>query len=142
VVPSTLCEVSAPARVLVVEDNDVNAMVLIEMMKLVAARVPLRLEIDVAKTAEEARAKWPRDGVSLVLLGINLPDGREDEVCWDMTRDAAAEERPFVVCVPASVGQMRPECLRSYGIDRFLSKPVRVNQLAEQVTEWHELRVI
>jgi CheY-like chemotaxis protein len=132
---------SSASRVLVVEDNDVNAMVLVEMMKMVASRMTLRLEIEVARTAEEARAKWPRDGESLVLLDINLPDGRGDEVCKDMTENASLHERTFVVCVSASVGQMHPESLRSFGIDRFLSKPVHVPQLAEHVLEWHELRV-
>lgn len=129
------------AKVLVVEDNDVNAMVLIEMMKMVASRLTMPLEVDVARTAEEARQKWPKDGESMVLLDINLPDGRGDEVCKDMTQDACLHERPFVVCVSASVGQMTVDSLRSFGIDRFVPKPVHVPMLAEQVMEWNRRRV-
>lgn len=129
------------AKVLVVEDNDVNAMVLIEMMKMVASGMAFGLEIDVARTAEEARAKWPRCGSTLVLLDIDLPDGRGDEVCKELTGRASQTDRPFVVCVSAGVGEMSGEWLRRCGIDRFLPKPVRVRQLAEQVMEWREQQV-
>jgi CheY-like chemotaxis protein len=129
------------AKVLVVEDNDVNAMVLIEMMKLVASRMTMSLEIEVARTAEEARLKWPKDGESMVLLDINLPDGRGDEVCKDMTQDASMHKRPFVVCVSADVSNMHVESMRSFGIDRCLPKPVHVPLLAEHVMEWNRRRV-
>jgi CheY-like chemotaxis protein len=134
-------EGQSAGKVLVVEDNDVNAMVLIEMMKLVGSKLTIAVEIEVAKTAEEARQKWPKDGESMVLLDINLPDGRGDEVCKDMTQDASMHERPFVVCVSANVSHMHAESMRSFGIDRCLPKPVHVPLLAEHVMEWNRRRV-
>jgi len=68
-----------PCRVLLVEDNEVNVMVATELLGLASRKVGMAIEIVIARSARDARAMWVDSNPSLVVLDVNLPDGRGDE---------------------------------------------------------------
>ena len=126
-----------PCKVLVVEDDDVNVMLVTEMLEFASRALGLQLEIVVARSASEARARWIDTSPALVMLDINLPDGRGDDVCKAMTQFATTD-RPYVICSSASNMRDDPATLNSYGIDVLIPKPVNLNNLVTSMRGWRK----
>lgn len=131
---------TAPARLLVVEDHEINIIVIVELTKHVARELKLDLDISVARTAREAASRWRDERPDVVLLDLHLPDGRGDEVCRQMTEAAAGHDKPYVVCVTASGEDLSNEGLKGAGIDHWLAKPVRSEALLESLRSWTETK--
>lgn len=125
---------------LVVEDHEINIIVIVELTKHVARELGLVLDIRVARTAREAVSRWRDERPEVVLLDLNLPDGRGDQVCRQMTEAAAGQDKPYVVCVTASGEELNAEALKAAGIDHWLAKPVRSEALLESLKAWAETR--
>lgn len=115
-------------RVLVVDDNPVNALVARSMLE------HLGLQAEVAEDGEQALERLRRGGLDLVLMDCQLPllDG------WEATRRWRAEETgprlPIVALTANAVLGDRERCLAA-GMDDYLSKPVELEQLARVVGE-------
>jgi signal transduction histidine kinase/DNA-binding response OmpR family regulator len=117
-------------RVLVAEDNPVN--------QKVAARLLERLgmEVDVAADGSQALELWRRRDYDLVLLDCQMPvlDGYRTA-----TTLRAEEERdehvPIVALTANAMAEDRARCLNA-GMDDYLAKPVRLEDLREVVERW------
>lgn len=131
---------TAPARLLEVEDHEINIIVIVELTKHVARELKMDLDISVARTAREAASRWRDERPDVVLLDLHLPDGRGDEVWRQMTEAAARQDKPYVVCVTASGEDWSNEGLKGAGIDHWLAKPVRSEALLESLRSWNETR--
>jgi two-component system sensor histidine kinase/response regulator len=115
------------ARVLVVDDNDIN--------QLVAAAILEEVGIDVA-TADDGRQaldESQRTAYDLVLMDVQMPvmDG------LDATRELRARgSRIPVVALTASVSERdRQRCLEA-GMDDVLAKPIEPEQLWHCLLRW------
>ena len=108
----------APARVLVVEDNEVNRLISLEALQR------LGYTPDHCSSGEEAVQR--AHAYQLILMDLRLPgiDGRE------ATRRIRASEHPvWIVALTANVlPDERAQCL-SAGMNDFLGKPFRLNEL-------------
>ncbi len=116
-------------RVLVVDDNEVNALVAQAMLQR------LGLPSDIATDGEQALAQMHRGVHDVVLMDCRMPvlDG------WEATRRWRAQEGRAgrgaralpIVGVTANVSEAdRLHCLEC-GMDGFLPKPFRVRELAD-----------
>jgi CheY-like chemotaxis protein len=114
----------------VAEDNPVN--------QKVAARLLERLgmEVDVAADGSQALELWRRRDYDLVLLDCQMPvlDGYRTA-----TTLRAEEERdehvPIVALTANAMAEDRARCLNA-GMDDYLAKPVRLEDLREVVERW------
>ncbi len=115
-------------HVLVVDDNEVNALV----AKAMLTRLGLTSEI--AIDGQEALEQMGRGGHDLVLMDCRMPrlDGWEATRRWREHEDQAPDARPLpIVGVTANVSDAdRLHCLQS-GMDGFLAKPFRIQELAQ-----------
>lgn len=120
-------------RVLLVEDDDVNARV----GKLMLTR--LGCDVEVAPSGEDAIAliMGKNVGFNLVLMDCQMAemDGLEATRAvraWERTR----AHRIPIVALTAHVGdEDRDECFKA-GMDDFLSKPVRLDELEGVLDRW------
>lgn len=114
-------------RVLVVDDNEVNALVAQAMLHR------LGLPSDIAIDGQQALDQMARGVHDLVLMDCRMPrlDGWEATRRWRQHEAAAAVGRPLpIVGVTANVSDAdRLHCLQS-GMDGFLAKPFRIHELA------------
>ncbi|MGZ8695384.1 MAG: response regulator, partial [Gaiellaceae bacterium] len=116
---------AAPAglRILVAEDNAVNQQLVLALLGKLGYRA------DVASNGLEALAALERGRYDVILMDVQMPelDGLET------TRRIHARwgsERPHIVAVTAGVmDSEREQCLVA-GMDDFLSKPIRGDELA------------
>ncbi len=117
-------------RVLVVDDNDVNALVAQAML----AR--LGLPSDIAVDGEQALEKMSLAEHDVVLMDCRMPrlDGWSATSLWrDRELRQGGTQRLPIIGVTANVSDAdRLHCLQS-GMDGFLPKPFRIHELADAV---------
>lgn len=113
-------------RVLVVDDNAVNALVACAMLK------HLGLQVEVAEDGLAALERMRGDGIDLVLMDCQLPalDGWEATRRW--RRNETGPRLPIVALTANAVLGDRERCLAA-GMDDYLAKPVEMAQLAAVV---------
>ena len=119
---------SAPPRVLVVEDNAVNRTIACALL----AR--LGLDADVAEDGEAALVSVRDGGYDLVLMDMRMPrmDGLEST---RRIRAMPLERQPRIFALTANAFEEdRQACLAS-GMDGFLAKPYRLDDLAGLVAD-------
>ncbi len=117
-------------RVLVVEDNAVNRILLLRMLEV------LDVPADAANNGLEGLAAVRRHHYDLVLMDVGMPvlDG------LDATRTLRAEETgerrtPVVALSAATTPEDRRRCEEA-GMDGFLPKPINLGALREVLTRY------
>ncbi|MBC7167372.1 response regulator [Phenylobacterium sp.] len=115
------------ARVLLVEDNPVNALL---------ARTLLTREgcaVDHVMTAGEAVTAAMAGGYELVLMDMRLPDFSGDEVARRLRAQGVAT--PIVALTANAFEEDRHACLAA-GMNDFLVKPLAADALRQALARW------
>ena len=115
------------ARVLLVEDNPVNALL---------ARTLLTREgcaVDHVMTAGEAVTAAPAGGYDLVLMDMRLPDFPGDEAARRLR--GAGLATPIVALTANAFEEDRHACLAA-GMNDFLVKPLAADALRQALARW------
>jgi CheY-like chemotaxis protein len=120
------------AYILLVEDNAVNQLVGVTMLKKLGYRV------DLAANGEEAVDALQKTNYDLVLMDIQMPgmDGHQATVMIRDPQSPVLDHHVPVIAMTANVlpGD-REACLRS-GMNDFISKPIRPTELSTMLTRW------
>ncbi|HEU4371109.1 MAG TPA: response regulator [Methylomirabilota bacterium] len=130
---------SAPARILVVDDTPVN-------LKLLADLLSAKGYVAVTATSgPEALDKIGAEPPDLVLLDVMMPGMSGYEVCRKLRDNAATTMLPVVMVTALDPAQERVKGIEA-GADDFLSKPIhqaellaRVRSLLRVKTLWDQL---
>ena len=114
-----------PLRILLVEDNAVNQKLALRLLEQMGYRA------DLAGNGLEAIQAVERQKYDVVLMDVQMPemDGLEAsrQICARWTR----MERPRIIAMTANAMQGdRERCLEA-GMDDYVSKPIRVNELVD-----------
>jgi two-component system sensor histidine kinase/response regulator len=128
------------ARVLIVEDNRINQQICLAMLRAFGC------EAEVANNGWEGRDAALTGEYDVVLMDCQMPemDGyaastaiRTYEAQINATRDAAAPERrvPIVALTANAMQGDREKCLAA-GMDDYLTKPFRKEQLHAMLRRW------
>lgn len=117
------------ATVLVVEDNEDNRALVVKVLSRCGYRV---LE---ASTGEEALDVAGRDRPDLVLMDLNLMGMNGFEATRRLKEDPELSGVPVVALTAYAMVGDRERALAA-GCDGYLSKPVDVRRLPEQVEEF------
>jgi signal transduction histidine kinase/DNA-binding response OmpR family regulator len=115
-------------RVLVVEDNPVNAIVVRTMLER------LGYQSDLAGSGVEAVQALKRQPYDLVFMDMLMPemDGLE---ATRQIRRLALDAQPCIVALTANVMKEDRKACRAAGMDRFLAKPVTLQDLQRCLSE-------
>ncbi len=118
----TATEVS-PLRVLLAEDNPVNQKVALRMLE------KLGLEVELAHNGMEAVRATERTQFDVILMDVMMPELDGIEATKRIIESHPAERRPRIVALTANAMRGdRERCLKA-GMDDYLVKPLRVDQL-------------
>jgi CheY-like chemotaxis protein len=119
-------------RVLVVDDNPINQLVAREML------LSLGVEVETAEHGADALARLERSSYALVFMDVMMPvlDGLAATRVWREREAQHGRARlPIVALTANAMASDRERCLEA-GMDDYLAKPVRREQLAKILARW------
>ncbi len=122
-----------PCRVLYVEDNNINALVMKKAMGQYA-------QIDYVREANghSALSRVEREYFDFVLLDISLPDMSGYEILSILQRDFSQQYR-YVFAVSANAMSEDISKGLSAGFDKYVTKPVKFDQLFELIEIFQQI---
>jgi PAS domain S-box-containing protein len=124
---ATVPAAGEPARVLIAEDNPVNQMVAMRLLKRLGCRV------DVAHNGAEAVQMATRLPYSAIFMDCHMPemDGFEAARAIRRRENALGLSSTAIIALTASVLQEDRERCLSAGMDDIIGKPVQIADLAK-----------
>jgi signal transduction histidine kinase/HAMP domain-containing protein/ActR/RegA family two-component response regulator len=114
-----------PLRILLAEDNAVNQKLALKLLS------QMGYEADVAANGVEALEAVERQPYDLVLMDVQMPEMDGLEATRRIVGQMSSDERPWIVAMTANaMDGDREKCLEA-GMMGYISKPIRVNELAD-----------
>jgi len=114
-----------PLRILLAEDNAINQKLALQLLKRMGYRA------DVAGNGLEAIEALRRQPYDVVLMDIQMPEMDGLEASCTICREWPREHRPRIVAMTANVMSEDREACSAAGMDGFIGKPIRVEELAD-----------
>lgn len=122
-----------PLRILLVEDNAVNQKLAIRLLEQMGYRA------DLASNGLEAVESVRRQRYDLILMDVQMPemDGLE---AARRIRKIKGLSQPRIAAMTANVLQEDREMCIAAGMDDYISKPIRINELIQVLDRAHPLK--
>lgn len=123
-----------PLRILLAEDNVVNQKVATAMLE------QLGYYVDVVGDGLEAIRALRLQRYDILLTDIQMPEMSGLEVAAQIRRELADDNRPRIIGLTANARLGDREICLEAGMDDYLSKPVRLEQLHEILLRWGQVQ--
>jgi len=125
----------SPLRILLAEDNLVNQRVAGRILEKMGYRA------DIAANGLEALEALKRQTYDVVFMDVHMPGMDGMEATRQICHRWGPAERPRIIAMTASAMQGdRERCLEA-GMDDYVSKPVRVEELRAALERASEIRI-
>ncbi|PZN76377.1 MAG: hypothetical protein DM484_16880 [Candidatus Methylumidiphilus alinenensis] len=117
------------ARILLVEDNDINQELATELL------VGVGFEVDVAENGRVALDKIASSLYDLVLMDIQMPIMDGITTTREIRKDSRLKDLPVVAMTANAMASDREQCLLS-GMNDYVAKPIIPEQLYTVLVRW------
>ena len=118
-----------PLRILLAEDNVVNQKLALRLLQQMGYRA------DLASNGVEAIECVERQPYDVVLMDVQMPEMDGLDATRRIVRRWPAGERPRIVAMTANAMQGDREACLAAGMDDYVTKPIRVDQLIAALAE-------
>ncbi|HEX2100375.1 MAG TPA: response regulator, partial [Candidatus Synoicihabitans sp.] len=124
-----------PDRLLLAEDNAVNQRVALHML----ARLGYRA--DIAANGKEVLTALQRQPYDLILMDVQMPEMDGLEATRELRAWTDLRVRPWIIAVTANAMQGDRQICLDAGMDDYVSKPLKVEELAAALERARAARV-
>ncbi|MCC6457612.1 MAG: response regulator [Caldilineaceae bacterium] len=127
-----------PLQILLAEDNVVNQKVALLLLDRLGYRA------DVAASGQEVVEAVQRQQYDVILMDVHMPEMDGIEATRRIFAMLPSAERPYVIAMTAAAMQEDRERCRAVGMQGFISKPVKVEELVRALVQarvWVENQV-
>jgi PAS domain S-box-containing protein len=114
-----------PLRILLAEDNVVNQKLAMRLLQQMGYRA------DLASNGIEAVESVQRQTYDVVLMDVQMPEMDGLEASRRINAQWSKDKRPRIVAMTANAMQTDRDMCRAAGMDDYVAKPIRVEQLVE-----------
>ena len=119
----------AGARVLLVEDNEINRLVAIELLE------QAQLQVDVAENGELGLAKLRENRYDCVLMDVQMPVMDGYQTTRQLRQIPACRDLPVIAMTANVMSGDHQQCL-AVGMNDFVGKPILPAVLYEVLLKW------
>jgi two-component system, sensor histidine kinase and response regulator len=119
-----------PLELLVAEDNQINRHVIIRILQ------KLGYEPDVAEDGQEALEAANLKSYGIILMDMQMPVMDGLEATRVIRKTVVAQ--PVIIALTANVMEgIEEECIEA-GMDDYLGKPIKLEELMAKIRKWHK----
>jgi signal transduction histidine kinase/DNA-binding response OmpR family regulator/HPt (histidine-containing phosphotransfer) domain-containing protein/PAS domain-containing protein len=122
-----------PLRILLAEDNATNQKLALRLLERVG------YQADVAANGFEALTALKRQPYDVVLMDVQMPEMDGLTATRHIRRELAEAQQPRVIAMTANAMQGDREMCLAAGMDDYVSKPIRIEELVEALSKSHPL---
>jgi len=124
-----------PLRVLLADDNPINLKVGLSVLH------KLGYQADVAVNGVEVLKALDQKAYDILFLDVQMPEIDGLEAARQICQKWSADKRPRIIAMTgnALIGD-REKCLQA-GMDDYISKPVRVEELQSAIERWGPIKI-
>jgi CheY-like chemotaxis protein len=117
-----------PLRILVAEDNVVNQKLALRLLSKMGYRA------DVAANGLEVLQAVERQPYDVILMDVQMPEMDGLEATRQLCARLAPQQRPRIIAMTANAMQGDQEACLAAGMDDYISKPVRIEELVRALS--------
>ncbi len=123
---------SFPLKILLAEDNVINQKVAVRLVQKIG------YQIDVANNGAEAIKSLGEIPYDVILMDIQMPVMDGIEATQEICKKWKKEDRPVIIAMTANVLKGNREMCMDAGMDDFISKPVKLNDLISVLEKYSD----
>jgi PAS domain S-box-containing protein len=122
-----------PLRILLAEDNLINQKVAVRLLERMGYRA------DKAADGKEVLEALQRQTYDVILMDVQMPNMDGVEATQQIHETWPPEKRPHIIAMTAHALTGDREKYLKAGMDNYISKPVRIEELFKALSECHPL---
>ncbi|BAP55316.1 signal transduction histidine kinase [Thioploca ingrica] len=127
--PKTILN-SNPLKILLAEDNLVNQKVALLLLKKLGHEV-----VDVVSNGLEVLTALQRHSYDIIFMDIQMPEMDGLTATRQIIKEWSGKPRPWIIAMTANAMQGDREICLAAGMDDYLSKPIREEELAQALLQ-------
>jgi signal transduction histidine kinase/DNA-binding response OmpR family regulator len=128
---------SNPLKILLAEDNLVNQKVALLILKKLGHE-----EIEVVTNGLEVLAALQQHTYDIVFMDIQMPKMDGLTATRQIVKEWSDQQRPWIIAMTANAMQGDREICLAAGMDDYLSKPIREEELAQALLQYYSRKGI
>lgn len=117
-------------KILLAEDNRTNQMVARELLK------NINYTIDIAQNGQEVLDHLENEFYDLILMDVQMPILDGLQTTQHIRMMAGFPEQPTIIAMTANASEEDKQICLFAGMNDYLSKPVRRNEIIEKIEKW------